>query len=104
MVKLREQEMHDYLAANQNMAKYGTYNFEDQTIEINWDAIDAVTDSEQGDEIEKYISKLEEIQDSMDEANAKIYDIQESILDLSIELRKDSIDFEQRIIDALVKV
>ena len=53
----REQQIRDTLASNSDLSQYATYNFADQTIEINWDAINSVTDADLGQRIEDFITK-----------------------------------------------
>lgn len=102
MLQKRTEEMQRYLKENQELSKYATFNWEDQTIEINWDEIDKVTDVDTGDRIEEYISKLEEIQEEMESANDSLYDIKDSMQELEDIGKEDFLDFEQRIMDAVI--
>lgn len=102
MLQKRTEEMQRYLKENQELSKYATFNWEDQTIEINWDEIDKVTDVDTGDRIEEYISKLEEIQEEMESANDSLYDIKDSMQELEDIGKKDFLDFEQRVMDAVI--
>lgn len=102
MLQKRTEEMQRYLKENQELSKYATFNWEDQTIEINWDEIDKVTDVDTGDRIEEYISKLEEIQEEMESANDCLYDIKDSMQELEDIGKEDFLDFEQRVMDAVI--
>ena len=102
MLQKRTEEMQRYLKENQELSKYATFNWEDQTIEINWDKIDKVTDVDTGDRIEEYISKLEEIQEEMESANDSLYDIKDSMQELEDIGKEDFLDFEQRVMDAVI--
>lgn len=102
MLQKRTEEMQRYLKENQELSKYATFNWEDQTIEINWDEIDKVTDVDTGDRIEEYISKLEEIQEEMESANDSLYDIKDSMQELEDIGKEDFLDFEQRVMDAVI--
>ena len=66
----RKQEMREYIKENADISeKYGIkFNENDMTIEINWEEIDKITDEEEGEEVNNMISRLEEIQDEIDEA------------------------------------
>lgn len=102
MLQKRTEEMQRYLKENQELSKYATFNWEDQTIEINWNEIDKVTDVDTGDHIEEYISKLEEIQEEMESANDSLYDIKDSMQELEDIGKEDFLDFEQRVMDAVI--
>ena len=82
---------------------YASYNFADNTIEIDYDAIKAITDEELGSRIDEYISKLEEFQDQMDEAQDALAEIDEAVQDIRERGKDQFFDFEQRVLDAVVK-
>jgi len=65
MIKGREEMLREHLAENEELSEYGTYDFENQMIIIDWEKIDAIKDSEEGEKIEEYIGKLEELRDSL---------------------------------------
>lgn len=98
----RIQEMNEYLAANAEFAQYGKYNFDDMTIEIDWDAIEAVQDQELYGKIEDYVDGLEDIQDKIDEADDALIDIENDIQDIEQRFQEEYVDFENRILDAIV--
>lgn len=103
MLSKRQQEMRDYLSKNSSMSSYGTFNWADNTIEINWDKINSVTDQEKGEEIEEYISKLEEIQGEMNDAEDALDEIIDQIYELQ-QIGKDEFDdLESRTLDALIQ-
>ena len=98
----RIQEMNEYLAVNSDLAQYGGYNFDDMTIEIDWDAIEAVQDQELYGKIEDYVDGLEDIQDKIDEADDALIDIENDIQDIEQRFQEEYVDFENRILDAIV--
>lgn len=98
----RIQEMNEYLAANAKFAQYGGYNFDDMTIEIDWDAIEAVQDQELYSKIEDYVEGLEDIQDKIDEADDALIDIENDIQNIEQRFQEEYVDFENRILDAIV--
>ena len=103
MLSKRQREMRDYLSKNSSLSSYGTFNWADNTIEINWDKINSVTDQEKGEEIEKYISKLEEIQGEMNDAEDALDEIIDQIYELQ-QIGKDEFDdLESRTLDALIQ-
>lgn len=102
MYDKRRQEMQKVMDENSSLQQYAKYDFESATIEIDWNAIDAVTDQEKGEEIEDYISRLEEIQDQMDEADDRLESIIDELEEIK-DLGKDEFfDMEDRVIDALI--
>ena len=98
----RIQEMNEYLAVNSDLAQYGGYNFDDMTIEIDWDAIEAVQDQELYGKIEDYVEGLEDIQDKIDEADDALIDIENDIQDIEQRFQEEYVDFENRILDAII--
>lgn len=102
MIERRTEEMNKLMKDNSDLNKYAIYNWDAQTVEINWDEIDKVTDVDLGERIEDYISELEEIQDELDQANDSLFDIEDSLEDLEDIGKEDFFDFENRVMDALV--
>lgn len=98
----RKQEIKDTVSWNSDLKKYAAYNWKDNTIEINWDNINRVTDNDLGDRIEEYISKLEELQDSMNDAEDAIDEYTDTLKELEEQGREDTMDFEQRVYDAIL--
>lgn len=101
MYDKRAWEMQDYLSKNSDLAKYATYNWDDMTIEIDWDRIDAVTDEDTGEAIEDYVSKLEDIQDEMDDAEDELAEIEDRIQELLEMGKEEYFDFENLVFEAL---
>ena len=95
-------EMQEYLDVNKQFAGYGTYNFEDQTIEIDWEKIDQITDKDQYKDVEDYIKGLEKIQDRIDTADDALFEINKQIRELEEKFTKTYTEFQNRVLDALV--
>ena len=102
MLSERQKEMKKFLEDNEKLASYGTYDFESGRTSINWDKINKVTDEDKGEQIEDYISKLEELRDSMDDAEDALWDIDEDIRSINERGLDEYLDLEQRVYDALV--
>lgn len=98
----RLQEMREYLAVNAQYAEYGTYNFDDQTIEIDWDKIEAILDEDLYNNVKDYVDGLEEVQDRIDKADDALQDIENDIQDLRERFIEEYVSFEKRILEALV--
>lgn len=102
MLNSRKQEIKNTVSRNSELQGYASYNWKDMTIEIDWNKINKVTDPELGERIEDYVSKLEELQDSMDEAKDAIADIKQDTEELTNQGHDEMVDFEQRIMDAII--
>jgi predicted transcriptional regulator len=92
---------------NAEMAKYGTFNFDKMRIEIDWDLInslDQTENTEEGQKIEDYISKLEDIQDAIEDAEGAMLDAQLEYEELRAQLHEDYITLEDRVIAALEQI
>ena len=98
----RLKEMHEYLEVNAQYAEYGTYNFDDQTIEIDWDKIEAILDEDLYNNVKDYVDGLEEVQDRIDKADDELQDIENDIQDLRERFIEEYVSFEKRILEALV--
>ena len=84
------------------LGRYATFNWDDNTVEINWDAVNKITDQQKGEAVEDYISKLEEIQEKMNEAEKSLLEIDGKIREIIDQGKDEFQDFEQQIFDALV--
>ena len=98
----RKVEMKNLLKANKDLGKYATYDWKNEVIQIDWDAIEKVKNQDTGERIEKYIEELERIQDSMDEATDALYDIEDQIEELKDYGKDEYGEFEQMTLDAIV--
>lgn len=99
----RRQEMQEFMAANAGYNQYFRFNDKDQTLEINWDAINNIGDKETYEKVKDLVSEAEAIQKKMDESDDAVRDIEAQIRQLENIWREQFIDFEKRVLDALVK-
>ena len=101
----REQEMREFMDTTNTYDDYLWYNWDDRTIEIDWDQIEAIkaSDKETYDKIADLISEAEDIQGKMDDAEDAIQDIENQIQELENIWRDTFTDFEERVYDAIVK-
>ena len=104
MAESREEQLKTFLNENSSMAKYGTYNFEDQTLEIDWAKINKVTNPEEGQKIEDYIGKLEEMSEGLETANDELLEIESTILEVNQELVDSYLEYEDRVASALENI
>ena len=88
------------------VTRYANYNEKTGLIQIDWNAIEAVSRdpnrSEEGEAIEAYISKLEELVEGYEEIRDTIWDMEDEIEELVQQSIDDYLDFESRVYDAMV--
>lgn len=99
----REQEMREFMDTTNDKDQYLWYNWQDRTLEIDWDAIDRITDEEEYKHVKELVDEAEEIQDKIDDADDAIMDITNQIQELENIWRDTFVDFENRVLDAIVK-
>ena len=103
MIELRRQELKEYLAMNEAMAKYATINWELEIVQVNWGAINGITDKDEYDKFEKFKDRLEEILDEIREAEDAVEDIEDELIDIQNRGQDQYRDLEDRVLDALIK-
>ena len=86
-----------------DVTQYASYNQKTNAIEIDWDAIDKVTDETKGKAIEDYIKRLEELQKEFEQTDEDILDIEAEIDEINRRSKDDFLSLEQRVYDAIVK-
>lgn len=102
MLLKRTSEMKGTIAANSEFTRYATFNWQDMTIEIDWNALNSITDENYGEAVSEYISKLEEIQDQIDDAYDAILDTNDALQDIYDTAKDSYADLENRLLDALI--
>ena len=103
MLNYRKKDFKEYLNENSQYKKYGTYNWKDNTIEINWGKINAIKDEEKGSKVDEYISKLEEFEGYMDDVNDTLMEINNQISELAESYQDAYITGLNTVKDALVE-
>lgn len=99
----REQQIIDTVNENKDLQKYAWWNDQDKTIEINWDLINKIKDSEEGDKVKEYVSKLEGFQSQYDEQIEALEDIESTLQEIEKRGQDQYISLEDRTRDALIK-
>ena len=82
---------------------YLQWNQKDKTLEIDWDKIEAIQDKDTYEELTDLVSRMEEVQDQMDDAQKSILDIKKQINELQNRYLQQYLDFQKRVLDAVVK-
>ena len=95
----------EYQAENSDLNKYAgvTQNERgEDVLRIDWDAINAVTDADEGQRIEDYVSQLEEWFEELDSAEEALWDIEDAVEEIKDRGKDEYFNLEEAIIDALV--
>ena len=100
-LRRRTQEMNEQIGVS-GYSNYVWWNPNDQTLEIDWDAIEAIQDKDTYDEVVSLISKLEGIQDEIQTAQDNLDNIDSQIDDINKRYLTDFTDFQSRTFDAVV--
>lgn len=107
MYQKRTYEMKKLLAENPDMQKYGTFDFENMRIVIDWnliDTFDKTENVEEGERIEDYISELERIQELIEDAEEAMLDAALATEELKDQLRDYYLELEDRVAAALEQI
>jgi len=70
------------MAVNSQYGNYFRFNDRDQTLEINWDAINNIGDKETYEKVKELVGEAENIQSKMDEAEDSLRDVEKQIREL----------------------
>ena len=97
----KEQQAKDLMSSS-GLGAYAQFNAKDGTIQIDWQAIENITDEKKGQEIEDYISKLEEIRDQYQDAEDALEDIEDQVEEVLNQGKQEYLDLENQIKDAIV--
>lgn len=107
MFNKRKYQMQKYMNENQDMRKYGYFDMENMRIVIDWDLInsfDKTENVEEGERIEEYISKLEEIQEQIEDAEAAMLEVALQTEELKDQIRDSYLELEDRVAAALEQI
>lgn len=102
LMDARRSQIQETMDEYSDLSKYAWYNFKDNTVEINWDKINKVKNTEKGDRIEEYVELLEGFQDQQDEALDALDEINDTIEELNERGKEQYLELEDRILDAVV--
>ena len=104
LLDYRKKDFKEYLNENSKYSQYGIYNWKDNTIEIDWDKINAIKDEELGSNVDEYISKLEEFEGYMDDTNDTLMEINNQVAELAQTQQEAYITGLNSIKDAIVEI
>jgi uncharacterized protein YukE len=101
----RNKELDDLIAENPEMAKYITFEKDengDRTIRIDWDAINAVTDEEEGAAIEEFYDDAKTILDGIYDAETAQEEAMDAIYEELQKGKDEYFNLEEQTKEALV--
>lgn len=104
LVSGRKAQISAYQSENSDLTKYANVVQNDRgedVLRINWDLINSVTDTDEGDRIEEYISQLEEWFDDLEEAEDALWDIEDAVEEIKERGEEEYFDLEDAIKEAL---
>ena len=100
----RMQQLGELYQINQTKYQdYAYWNQKDQTLEINWDAIEAIQDKDTYDDVVDWLKRMETVQGQIDDAEKSLVDIDQQIQDLQQRYLQQYLDFQNRVLQAVVK-
>ena len=106
LIEGRKGQISDLIKENADLTKYANVTQNERgedVLRINWDLIDAVTDTEEGEAIEEYVSQLEEWFDALTEAEDALWDIEDAVAEIKERGEDQYFDLESMIKDALIQ-
>lgn len=86
------------------VTKYAKYNFDTQTVEIDYEAIDKVRDERLGKAIEAYEQRLLELAGQFEETQTTIEEMENQVWEINQRGKTDYLEFEAKTIKALINV
>ena len=105
-INSRLKQLELYQTENEALKKYGyttTDERGDLVLRIDWEAINAITDKDEGEKIKTYITQLEEWFDDLETAYDSIEEIEEVVREIYDQGKDEYFDLESQIKDALVE-
>lgn len=105
LAEKRKQQIVDTMNSDdyKDLQEYAWWNEEDKTLEIDWDKINGIKDSELGDRIKEYVSKMEGFQGQYDEAIEALEEIESTVQEIKERGKEEYTSLEDRVRDALIK-
>ena len=86
--------------------KYASYDFETGLIQIDWSGLEEIANDasreEEGKQAEAYISKLEELVGQYEDVRDAVWEIEDKLEEIRERSIDESIEFQQRLYDAIV--
>lgn len=106
LISGRKYQINQYQSENADLTKYANVVQNDRgedVLRINWDLINSVTDTDEGQRIEDYVSQLEEWFDSLEEAEDALWDIEDAVEEIKERGEEEYFEMEDAIKEALTQ-
>ena len=104
LINNRKYQINQYQSENADLIKYANVAQNERgedILRINWDLIDSITDTDEGQRIENYVSQLEEWFDSLEEAEDALWDIEDAVEEIRKRGKEEYFELEVLIKDSL---
>ena len=87
--------------AEMGVTKYANYNPNTGLLQIDWEGINQIEDTEVGKAVEEYVKRLEELQGQIEDTDKTIREMEDDVYEIRQRGKQDAIDMENRIAEAL---
>lgn len=87
--------------AEMNVVQYASYDPDSGLLQIDWNGIDAISDTETGKAVEAYVKRLEELQGQIEDTDDTINEMEDTLYEIQERGKEEALDMEERIADAL---
>ena len=94
-----------YMEENANYKKYAWVETRDdgeRVIQIDWDAINNISDDKEKENVQEYLSNIEKFEDDINEAEDAIIEIDDTVKEIKERGKDEYFDLEKQIKEALV--
>ena len=101
----RQTQIKQYEEENSQYNKYAKSEIDEHgnmVLRIDWEAINAITDEEEGKAVETYLNQLEEWHGDIQEAEKNLEDIEDETKEINQRGKDEYFNLEQQVKDALV--
>jgi hypothetical protein len=101
----RKAQVEAQLASQPDMKKYvytETDSMGNETIRIDWAAINAISDTKEGEKVTEFYDKIDEWLESIYEAEEAIYDAEDAIWEELQQGKDEYLDLEEQVKEAIV--
>ena len=103
LAQKRKQQILDLVEENKEYGNYAWWNDSDQTIEIDWDAVQKIEDKDTASAVKDYLSKLEDFQGKYDDMIEQLEEIESNVQEIKKRGKEQYDSLEERVRDALIK-
>lgn len=87
--------------AEMGVVKYANYNPDTGLLQIDWEGINQIEDTEVGKAVEEYVKRLEELQGQIEDTDKTIREMEDNVYEIRQRGKQDAVDMENRIAEAL---